>query len=67
VKFDGTATSSRRSLWAGAGTVTSLVASADQTVTEDICSEIVLLPVHGDMALADVACVVTAVQEGASQ
>jgi dTDP-4-amino-4,6-dideoxygalactose transaminase len=43
------------------------VASADLTVTEDICSRIVSLPVHDYMAPEDVARVVAAVQKGGSQ
>ena len=41
--------------------------SADLPVTEDICSRIVSLPVHDDMAPDNVARVVAAVQEGSSQ
>jgi dTDP-4-amino-4,6-dideoxygalactose transaminase len=41
--------------------------SADLPVTDDICSRIVSLPVHDDMAPDDVARVVAAVQEGSSQ
>ena len=44
-----------------------LVASADLSVTEDICSRIVSLPVHDYMAPEDVARVVAAVQKGGSQ
>ena len=40
------------------------VAAADLTVTEDICSRIVSLPVHDYMAPEDVARVVAAVQQG---
>jgi dTDP-4-amino-4,6-dideoxygalactose transaminase len=39
-----------------------LVTSADLTVTEDICSRIVSLPVHDYMAPDDVARVIAAVQ-----
>lgn len=39
--------------------------SADLSATEDICSRIVSLPVHDDMAPDDVARVIAAVQEGA--
>jgi dTDP-4-amino-4,6-dideoxygalactose transaminase len=42
-----------------------LVRSADLTVTEDICSRIVSLPVHDHMAPDHVGRVVAAVQEGA--
>jgi dTDP-4-amino-4,6-dideoxygalactose transaminase len=41
-----------------------LVESADLPVTQDICSRIVSLPVHDDMAPDDLARVVAAVQEG---
>ncbi|AAK45836.1 hypothetical protein DSI35_00765 [Mycobacterium tuberculosis] len=41
-----------------------LVESADLTVTEDICSRIVSLPVHDHMAIADVARVVAPFGEG---
>lgn len=44
-----------------------LVRSADLTVTEDICSRIVSLPVHDYMAADDVARVIAAVQQGGSQ
>lgn len=40
-----------------------LVRSADLTVTEDICSRIVSLPVHDNMAPEDVARIVAAVQK----
>ena len=40
------------------------VAAADLTVTEDICSRIVSLPVHDYMAPEDVARVIAAVQQG---
>ncbi|MCV7442347.1 DegT/DnrJ/EryC1/StrS family aminotransferase [Mycobacterium paraense] len=40
------------------------VRSADLPVTEDICSRIVSLPIHDDMAPEDLARVVAAVQEG---
>jgi dTDP-4-amino-4,6-dideoxygalactose transaminase len=43
-----------------------LVRSADLTVTEDICSRIVSLPVHDYMAPDDVARVIAAVQEAGS-
>jgi dTDP-4-amino-4,6-dideoxygalactose transaminase len=42
-----------------------LVRSADLTVTEDVCSRIVSLPVHDYMASQDVARVIAAVQQGA--
>jgi dTDP-4-amino-4,6-dideoxygalactose transaminase len=41
--------------------------SAGLPVTEDICSRIISLPVHDDMAPEDVARVVAAVQEGSSR
>jgi dTDP-4-amino-4,6-dideoxygalactose transaminase len=43
-----------------------LVESADLPVTADICSRIVSLPIHDDMAPDDLARVVAAVQEGSS-
>jgi dTDP-4-amino-4,6-dideoxygalactose transaminase len=44
-----------------------LARSADLTVTEDICSRIVSLPVHDYMAPDDVARVVAAMQKGDSR
>ncbi|WP_155762913.1 DegT/DnrJ/EryC1/StrS family aminotransferase [Mycobacterium colombiense] len=41
--------------------------SADLPATEDICSRIVSLPVHDDMASDDVARVLAAVQKGSAQ
>lgn len=41
--------------------------SADLPATEDICSRIVSLPVHDDMASDDVARVLAAVQKGGAQ
>jgi dTDP-4-amino-4,6-dideoxygalactose transaminase len=41
-----------------------LVRSAELTVTRDICSRIVSLPVHDHMAQEDVARVIAAVQQG---
>lgn len=41
--------------------------SADLSTTEAICSRIVSLPVHDDMASDDVARVVTAVQKGSAK
>ena len=40
------------------------IRSADLPVTEDVCSRIVSLPVHDDMAPDDVARVIAAVKEG---
>ncbi|WP_083210378.1 DegT/DnrJ/EryC1/StrS family aminotransferase [Mycobacterium intracellulare] len=44
-----------------------LIGIADLSVTEEICSRIVSLPVHDDMAPDDVARVVAAVKEGSSR
>jgi len=44
-----------------------LIGSAHLPVTEDICSRIVSLPVHDDMAHDEVARVLAAAQEGGSQ
>jgi dTDP-4-amino-4,6-dideoxygalactose transaminase len=44
-----------------------VIASADLPVTADICSRIVSLPVHDDMASEDVARIVAAVREGGAQ
>jgi dTDP-4-amino-4,6-dideoxygalactose transaminase len=39
----------------------------DLSATDDICSRIVSLPVHDDMASDDIARVVAAVQKGSAQ
>ena len=44
-----------------------VVESADLPVTEDICSRIVSLPIHDDMASDDVGRVVAAVEEGGTR
>ena len=44
-----------------------LAASAELFVTEDICSRIVSLPVHDNMASDDLGRVIAAVQEGVSR
>lgn len=44
-----------------------LAESTDLSVTEDICSRVVSLPVHDDMASDDIARVIAAVEEGGQQ
>ena len=60
-------TTTRRYTYSRTSRQTLPLGSAELPVTEDICSRIVSLPVHDDMAPDNVARVVAAVQEGSSQ